>query len=102
MTSKEMIAAAKTLVVVNDGAYCWAGSKTEVYGWLSDHDFSRGFDASHNTPNSVTLTVEQYQALCNETECLVDTSGSYGPTGADPHELIEALQDAGAACLYIH
>ena len=102
MNSQEMIEKAKGIVVVNDGAYLWAGTKAEVYGWLSDHEFCRGFDASHNTHNSVTMTAEEYQALCDETECLVDTSGSYGPTGSDPHELITELQDAGAAYLYIY
>lgn len=102
MDRKEMLRRAKQFVVVNDGAYRWAGLKSEVYGWLDSHDFTRGHDQSRNTPNSVTMTAEQYQALCDETDCYVDTSGSHGPSGADPYELIDDLQERGAAYLYIH
>jgi hypothetical protein len=96
------IAEAPAFVIVNDGATRWVGRKSEVYGWLSRHDIDRGHDANYNTPNSATMTADQYQSLCDETQCFVDTSGSHGPEGADPYELIEELSNAGAAYLYIH
>lgn len=93
-TRRNLLRRAANLVVVDDGAYRWVGSRSEVYGWLAAHDIDR-------TSNSAALNSEQYQALCDATTCYVDTSGSYGPSGVDPYELIDAISDAGADHLYI-
>jgi hypothetical protein len=93
---------AKQLVIVDDGAYRWAGDRAEVYAWLDAQEISRGHDRSYNTPNSATMDSDQYQELCDSTTCYVDTSGSYGPSGIDPHELIDEITEAGAPTLYIH
>lgn len=101
-TRRNLLRRATNLVVVDDGAYRWVGSRREVYGWLAAHSIERGYHSGYRTPNSAVMDAEQYQALCDQTQCYVDTSGSYGPAGADPRELIDALQQRGSATLYIH
>lgn len=100
-TRRNLLRRAANLVVVDDGASRWVGSRREVYRWLSTHDVSRGFDRSTNLPNAATMDAEQYQSLCDETQCYVDTSGSYGPAGQDPHKLIGAILDRDAPTLYV-
>lgn len=101
MTRDQILAIASELVIVNDGAYRWVGRRDDVYRWLDDHGFTRRFDAAHNTGNSVTMSADDYQELCDDTDCLIDTSGSYGPAGVNPHELIDEIE-AEADYLYIH
>jgi len=102
MTKEEILAIATDLVVVNDGFSRWVGRRDEIYDWLEKNGLSRGYDDSHNTPNSVTMSVDQYQSLCDSTECLVDDSGSFGPADPhDPYELIDEIEET-ADCLYVY
>lgn len=101
-TRRNLLRRAANLVVVDDGAYCWVGSRREVYAWLREHGIERGYHSGYRTPNSCTMDADTYQALCDATECHVDTTGSHGPRGEDPHKLIDAILDRNAPTLYIY
>lgn len=91
MTAQEIIGMADSLVVVSDGAYRWLGDRAEVYAWIDSHGHRRGYDYARNLPNTVTLTADEYQEMCDETTCYADTSGSYGPGEMRAYDLIARI-----------
>lgn len=100
-TRRNLLRRAANLVVVDDGAYMWVGSRQDVYDWLIEHDIDRGFDRSTNLPNVAAMDADTYQSMCDDIGCITATHGGAGDYVGDPHDLIEAILARNAAMLYI-
>ena len=96
---RNMIANAVNYVVVDDGAYRWAGEREEIYAWLRAHEKYRSLNTSTNQSNSVELSSDEYDQMCRETMCKSDV---IGPSGTGQCiDLCSDLMDAGASMLHI-